>query len=99
MIEARNRKKAEMLYAEIDSNPLFKGTAATEDRSRMNVTFVCEDPSMEKAFLDLATENGMVGLKGHRSVGGFRASIYNALELESVEALCSLMQTYASVNA
>jgi phosphoserine aminotransferase len=99
VIEARNRKKAETLYAEIDSNPLFKGTAAAEDRSRMNVTFVCEDPNNEKAFLDLAAENGMIGLKGHRSVGGFRASIYNALELESVEALCSLMQTFASVNA
>jgi phosphoserine aminotransferase len=98
-MEARNRAKAESIYKIIDENPLFRGTAAREDRSLMNVTFVAENPEHEAPFLKLAGERGMVGLKGHRSVGGFRASIYNALPLESVEALCALMQEFAAVHA
>jgi phosphoserine aminotransferase len=98
-MERRNAEKAEALYAEIDRNPLFKGTAAVEDRSRMNVTFVCEDPAHEKPFLEFAAEHGAVGLKGHRSVGGFRASIYNAMERDSVDMLCALMREFATVHA
>ncbi len=95
-----NVKKAEMLYDEIDRNKLFKGTVAKEDRSIMNVCFVMNDgyEEKEKAFLDFATERGMIGIKGHRSVGGFRASTYNALPVESVEALIQAMQDFETYN-
>jgi len=98
-IERENIIKARTLYDEIERNPLFKGTAAVEDRSRMNVTFVMDSPEQEKTFLALADERGMVGLKGHRSVGGFRASIYNALPITSIHALVDLMQEFAEKNA
>ncbi|HKG06747.1 MAG TPA: 3-phosphoserine/phosphohydroxythreonine transaminase [Pedobacter sp.] len=94
-IERENKAKAEALYKEIDRNPLFKGTCAVEDRSRMNVCFVMENPELEKPFLKFAEENGVEGIKGHRSVGGFRASIYNALPITSVHALIELMQIFA----
>lgn len=94
-IEKENVAKAKALYAEIDRNPLFKGTCAVEDRSRMNVCFVMENPELEKPFLKFAEENGIEGIKGHRSVGGFRASIYNALPITSVHALIELMQIFA----
>lgn len=94
-IEKENKAKAEALYKEIDRNPLFKGTCAVEDRSRMNVCFVMENPELEKPFLKFAEENGIEGIKGHRSVGGFRASIYNALPITSVHALIELMQIFA----
>lgn len=97
-----NVKKAAMLYDEIDRNPLFKGTVANkDDRSIMNVCFVMNDgfEDKEKAFLDFATEKGMVGVKGHRSVGGFRASLYNALPMESVEALIACMQEFEKMQA
>ena len=92
-----NKEKAGMLYDEIDRNPLFVGTAAKEDRSLMNVCFVMSEEHKEKeaAFLEFAKERGMVGIKGHRSVGGFRASIYNACPKESVEALIQCMQEFA----
>lgn len=93
-IEKENTEKARALYAEIDRNPLFKGTCAVEDRSRMNVCFVMNNPELEKPFLKYAEENGMEGIKGHRSVGGFRASIYNALPITSVHALVELMQNF-----
>lgn len=93
-IEKENIAKADALYAEIDRNPFFKGTAAKEDRSRMNVTFVMENPELEKEFLKLAEAKGCVGVKGHRSVGGFRASIYNALSIESINALVATMQEF-----
>jgi phosphoserine aminotransferase len=92
VMEARNRAKADCLYAEVDRNPLFKGTTAVEDRSWMNATFVLKDSSMDQTFLDLCKKAGIIGLKGHRSVGGFRASMYNALELSSVEALVQVMR-------
>lgn len=95
-IEKQNRAKAALLYSEIDRNPLFKGTAATEDRSDMNVCFVMEDPSMEPAFMQMAKDAGCVGIKGHRSVGGFRASIYNAMPLSSVQVLVDLMKEFES---
>ncbi len=93
-IEKENKAKAHALYTEIDRNTLFKGTCAVEDRSRMNVCFVMENPELEKPFAKFADDNGFEGLNGHRSVGGFRASIYNALPITSVHALIDLMQTF-----
>ncbi|HPV87749.1 MAG TPA: 3-phosphoserine/phosphohydroxythreonine transaminase [Bacteroidales bacterium] len=91
-----NREKADLLYREIDRNPLFKGTAAKEDRSVMNVCFVMAPgyESLENDFMDFAKSRGMVGVKGHRSVGGFRASIYNACSKENVQALVNCMQEF-----
>lgn len=93
-IEAENDAKARALYEEIDRNPLFKGVCVPEDRSHMNVCFVVENPEHEKPFLKLCEERGIVGLKGHRSVGGFRASIYNALPITSVHVLIDAMQDF-----
>ena len=93
-IEAMNNDKANLLYNEIDRNPLFKGAAATEDRSLMNVTFVMEDDSMNEVFSAAANEAGCVGIKGHRSVGGFRASIYNAMPKDSVQVLVDVMKEF-----
>jgi len=93
-MEKENIAKAEVLYREIDRNTLFKGTCAKEDRSRMNICFVMEDAELEKAFARYADEQGFEGIKGHRSVGGFRASMYNALPITSVHALVELMQTF-----
>ena len=87
-----------MLYNTIDSLPLFRPTVAKEDRSLMNVVFVIDDPVLEKKFLETCKENGMIGVKGHRSVGGFRVSLYNALPLSSVEALTDLMKSFAASN-
>ena len=94
----RNSEKANTLYAEIDRNKLFKGTVAKEDRSLMNVCFVMNEDykDLEAEFLEFATSKGMVGVKGHRSVGGFRASIYNALSIESVNALIDVMKEFES---
>ncbi len=94
VLEQENIIKARALYDEIDRNPLFKGTAAVEDRSRMNVTFVMDTPELEAEFLALAKERSLIGIKGHRSVGGFRASIYNALPLSSVNALIDAMKEF-----
>jgi len=96
-IERENIAKARVLYAEIDRNPAFTGTADPADRSRMNVTFVMDSPEREAAFLELAKERNLVGLKGHRSVGGFRASIYNALDIKSVNALVEAMKAFENV--
>lgn len=96
-IEKINKVKADLLYAEIDRNKLFFAPVTDPaDRSRMNVTFVMspEYAELEKAFGDFASSRGMVGLKGHRSVGGFRASLYNAMPLESVQALVDVMQEF-----
>lgn len=92
----RNLEKAELIYNEIDRNPLFVGTCAVEDRSIMNVCFVMSDEFKDKEaeFLQFSIEKGMSGLKGHRSVGGFRASIYNAMPIESVQALVDCMQEF-----
>jgi phosphoserine aminotransferase len=91
-----NRTKAQLLYDEIDRNPLFYGSAAKwEDRSLMNVTFRMHDQAKEGDFLAYAEKNGMVGIRGYRTVGGFRASLYNALPYESVKALVACMKTYA----
>jgi phosphoserine aminotransferase len=93
-IAMENRAKAQVLYDEIDRNPLFYGSAARSDRSLMNVTFRMHDPSREADFLAYAEKNGMVGVKGYRTVGGFRASLYNALPYESVKALVACMKAY-----
>jgi phosphoserine aminotransferase len=95
-IEKLNDAKAALLYKEIDENPLFTGTANKEDRSKMNVCFVMNDPSLEDAFLTYTKELNIVGIKGHRLVGGFRASIYNALPISSVEVLVNAMKSFAN---
>jgi phosphoserine aminotransferase len=94
--QQRNEAKAALLYNEIDSNPLFEGTVASEDRSNMNVTFLMKDESRIDEFNALWQQNDLVGLKGHRSVGGFRASMYNALPIESVQVLVDLMKHFSS---
>ncbi len=91
-IEKRNEEKAALLYAEIDSNPAFVGFAAKEDRSLMNITFNLTEQSNQEKFDKLCNEAGINGLKGHRSVGGYRASMYNALPLESVQVLVNEMK-------
>jgi phosphoserine aminotransferase len=96
-IAKENLAKAQLLYDEIDRNPLFKGTAAKEHRSLMNVTFRMQNPADEADFLAYAAKCGMVGIKGYRTVGGFRASLYNALPYESVKALVSCMQAYTEM--
>ena len=89
-IEKLNNEKAALLYAAIDENPIFTGTANKEDRSKMNVCFVMNDHSLEESFVQYTREKGIVGIKGHRLVGGFRASIYNALPISSVQACMNL---------
>ncbi|WP_430408891.1 3-phosphoserine/phosphohydroxythreonine transaminase [Kordia sp.] len=91
-IEKINEQKATLLYNEIDRNPLFKGVVATEDRSHMNATFTLTDEALKETFNTMWTEAGINGLSGHRSVGGYRASMYNALPLESVQVLVDVMQ-------
>lgn len=95
-MDRRARERAEIVYGEIDRNKLFKGTAAVEDRSLMNLCFVMNEEyaELEKPFFDFATGRGMVGIKGHRSVGGFRASCYNAQTLEGVNALVQAMKDF-----
>jgi len=90
-LEERNEKKAKLLYSEIDLNPLFEGFAAPEDRSSMNATFTLKIPELKETFDALWQEAGINGLNGHRSVGGYRASLYNAMPLESVGVLVDVM--------
>lgn len=91
-IEKLNEAKASLLYNEIDNNPLFKGVANKEDRSNMNVTFVLTDESKKERFDQLWKAAGISGINGHRSVGGYRASIYNAMPIESIQVLIDTMQ-------
>lgn len=93
-MEKLNNEKSTLLYSAIDKSEIFKGTVAKEDRSKMNVCFVMEDTEKEKAFLEFAKQNNIYGIKGHRSVGGFRASLYNALPLESVQYLVEKMEEF-----
>ena len=99
-IQKINQEKAALLYAEIDRNPLFKGPAAVEDRSLMNVCFVMAEgyEQLQDEFMAFAKERGMTGIKGHRSVGGFRASIYNACPIESVQALVDCMKEFETLK-
>ncbi|HVW96294.1 MAG TPA: 3-phosphoserine/phosphohydroxythreonine transaminase [Mucilaginibacter sp.] len=98
VMERENIAKARVLYEEIDRNPLFKPVCDVADRSHMNVCFVMENPEHEKPFLKFCDDRGIVGIKGHRSVGGFRASIYNALSINSVYVLIDAMQEFAEKN-
>jgi phosphoserine aminotransferase len=93
-LEERNSSKATRLYAEIDRNPLFVGNVQVADRSWMNATFVTKNPEHEKPFGDACKAAGIVGLKGHRLAGGFRASMYNALPIESVDVLVNVMKEF-----
>ena len=94
--DKRAQERAETMYTEIDRNKLFKGTVENDSRSLMNICFVMNDEyaELEKPFLEFATERGMVGIKGHRSVGGFRASCYNAMTMEGVNALVQAMKDF-----
>jgi phosphoserine aminotransferase len=93
-IEKLNNEKAALLYKEIDENEFFVGTVNKEDRSKMNVCFIMNDPSRENAFLQFTKSLGIVGIKGHRTVGGFRASLYNALPISSVQVLVNAMKEF-----
>ncbi len=101
VMQKMNQEKADLLYNEIERNALFVGTAEKDSRSLMNICFVMQDKyqDLEKEFLEFATSKGMVGIKGHRSVGGFRASTYNAMPKESVEALIEVMQEFEKKHA
>ncbi len=98
-IEKINNEKAAMLYKAIDESPLFTGTVSPEDRSNMNVCFVMNDPALEEPFLQFVQKHGIVGIKGHRLVGGFRASLYNALPKSSVEVLIQLIRDFTLQKA
>ena len=97
-MEALNRQKAALLYNVLDAGAFYRGTAAADSRSLMNVTFRLPTEELEKRFVAEALENGLGGLKGHRSVGGCRASIYNAVPLKAVEALVAFMEAFARRN-
>ncbi|GAB4364849.1 MAG: 3-phosphoserine/phosphohydroxythreonine transaminase [Calditrichia bacterium] len=97
-IERVNRKKAALLYDTLDSSEFFRPTAEKDSRSLMNVTFRLPNEELEKTFVSRATEAGLIGLKGHRSVGGIRASIYNAVSLAAVEALVKFMKEFEKDN-
>ena len=99
-MERRALERAKVVYGEIDRNKLFRGTVAEEDRSVMNLCFVMNDEykELEADFMQFATERGMVGIKGHRSVGGFRASCYNAMDMEGVNALVTCMQEFEKLH-
>ena len=97
-MKARNEEKAAVLYDFLDGSRLFKGTVRKEDRSLMNVPFVTGDKEMDAKFVKEAEAAGLVNLKGHRSVGGMRASIYNAMPLEGVKALVEFMKKFEEEN-
>jgi phosphoserine aminotransferase len=97
-IEEINRKKEELMYSEIDRNSLFTGTVVKEDRSWMNATFLLTKPELEETFNKMWKEAGIVGIKGHRDVGGYRASMYNALTIEDVQALVDVMKELEKKN-
>ncbi|HNW76631.1 MAG TPA: aminotransferase class V-fold PLP-dependent enzyme, partial [Bacteroidales bacterium] len=100
-IEEMDKAKASLLYDAIDNSRMFVGTVEKDSRSIMNVCFVMKPQYKEKeeAFMEFAKGKGMVGIKGHRSVGGFRASLYNALPIESVQALIDCMKEFEKTNA
>ena len=98
-MKRRNEEKAKILYDFLDSSRLFKGTVRKEDRSLMNVPFVTGDKEMDAKFVKAAEAEGLVNLKGHRTVGGMRASIYNAMPKEGVEALVAFMKKFEEENS
>ena len=95
-IEVINTQKASLLYEAIDANPVFRGLVAKADRSKMNACFAIDDEALEKEFIGLCKAEGMIGIKGHRSAGGFRISLYNALPLSSVQEITALMRHFAT---
>lgn len=95
-MESRNKAKAEILYKEIDENPLFRGTVVEKDRSKMNICFLLNNAALDKEFMELTASAGIEGILGHRSVGGFRASVYNAMPVESVQVLVDVMRDFAN---
>ena len=97
--EAANKAKAALLYDFIDNSKMFNAPVAKEDRSLMNVVFVTGDADLDKKFIAEAKEAGFVNLAGHRSIGGMRASIYNAMPMEGVEALVEFMKKFEEANA
>lgn len=97
-MESRNNAKAELLYNEIDSNPLFIGSVLKEDRSKMNATFLLKDETLQENFDKMWKGADIVGLPGHRSTGGYRASMYNALPIESVQVLVEVMREFTRIN-
>jgi phosphoserine aminotransferase len=94
--QKRNEAKAGLFYETLDASSIFKGTVAREDRSKMNGVFVIADAAAEKEFLSTCEKEGMIGVKGHRTTGGFRVSMYNAMTYESVQALTDLMKYFES---
>jgi len=98
-MKARNEQKAALLYDYLDSSRMFRGTVDKKDRSLMNVPFVTGDDELDAKFVKEAAANGLVNLKGHRSVGGMRASIYNAMPIEGVEALVAFMKKFEEENS
>jgi len=97
--EKRNNAKAKLLYDTLDTSSVYKGTVAKEDRSLMNAVFTIQNPEVEKEFLQLCEKENMVGVKGHRTTGGFRISMYNAMPYESVKALTDLMKNFEQTKA
>ena len=97
-MKERNEKKAKILYDYLDASKMFRGTVVKKDRSLMNVPFVIGDEELEAKFVKEAEEAGLVSLKGHRTVGGMRASIYNAMPIEGVEALTAFMKKFEEEN-
>ena len=98
-MEEKNEEKAKILYDFLDESKMFKGTVVKEDRSLMNVPFVTGDAELDAKFVKEATEAGFVNLKGHRTVGGMRASIYNAMPREGVEKLVAFMKEFEAKNS
>jgi phosphoserine aminotransferase len=98
-IEKINNQKAELLYSTLESLPMFNLPVPPQDRSKMNAVFTMQDPALEKLFLARCKEEGMVGVKGHRSVGGFRVSMYNAMPLSSVVDITALIKDFANKHA
>lgn len=98
VMEEGAEKKSSLLYDCIDNSKIFDGTAAKKDRSKMNVTFVAKNPEIEKSFLEFSKQKNIYGIKGHRSVGGFRASLYNAISFDSVNYLVNRMKEFESKN-
>jgi phosphoserine aminotransferase len=97
-MEKRSIAKSTLLYNTLDSLPLFSTKVAEEDRSQMNAVFFLTDPALEPPFLELCKKEGMIGVKGYRTIGGVRVSMYNALDMQSVEAFCGLMREFAAKN-
>jgi phosphoserine aminotransferase len=97
-MEKRNLEKSNLLYSTLDKNPLFTTRVAPDSRSWMNAVFFLANSALEAPFLELCKQQGMIGVKGYRTVGGIRISMYNALELSSVQAFCDLMNYFAETN-